>query len=146
MSFVIRKTLHTFFISLFLLYAVAPIWLQVGYDDAALAAEASAVLETYDAPRLLIDGCLLHADRAAGRARASTLRTHEDEGSGILLKKKRAVLSSKKPTEPPASEAAPQPPHLDLHIAAQPYRIIHAKLTTVVSFAYYHSGCSPPRS
>lgn len=142
----IRKALHTLFVVLFLVYAVAPIWLEVGLDDAVFAAEEAARGDGLETPRLLIDRCILHADQEESAPRSSSLSAHQDEGSGILLRKKRALVSSKKPVEPPATEAAPAPTHFDLQISSQPQQPARVKLAAFISFAYYHSGCSPPRS
>lgn len=141
----IRKALHTLFLGLFLVYAVAPIWYHIDKDGLSHEIEAVSRPGTKNAPHLFIidnlDGC--------GQSASDTGAVSSDDkesDSGILLKKKRAVLSSKKSVEPPAVQA--EPPALHLHVDGPVSRVQTSpdKLTGLDSFAYYHSGCSPPRS
>jgi len=140
----VKKILHIVFIAFFLLYAVTPIWYHIGEREEGneLRSEARSAIDC--APSLLVVQLL-----AQTMLQDSSDRTglgSDSAGSGMLLKKKRAILSSKKSITPILAGETSADPNEFGRDRGHRVSVTPEIVTTVLSYFHHHSGSSPPCS
>jgi hypothetical protein len=139
-----KKILHILFIAFFLLYAVTPIWYHIGESDDGSEIGVETLPAVESAPSLLIGRLLsqiLQQDKSDG-----TGLGRDKAGSGMLLRKKRAVLSSKKSLTPLLATETSADAN-DFGSDRRSWISVTPEIATKLhSYFHHHSGSSPPLS